>query len=299
MEKTTLLDILGCRYPIIQGPIGELNNPKMVAAVSEAGAFGMLALGFVSDVGKVRKMIAEVRELTDKPFGANLMIAMNPNNDAILEVLAEAGIKTVTTSAGSPKKIYPKIKELGMKVLHVILAAPLAAKAAEAGADGVVVSGTESGGLRTTGPESTNMILIPLVCDLVDVPVVAAGGIADRRGYRAALALGAQGVQIGTALLASEESPASKSWKEAIIACSDAGTTLLPMGGMAMRTIINPKLVKLMATGADLTQEYNMMNAGKAWTTGDFDLYPAGAGQVSALIKEIRPVKDIIEGMVS
>jgi enoyl-[acyl-carrier protein] reductase II len=188
---------------------------------------------------------------------------------------------------------------LGMKALHVILAAPLAAKAADAGADGIVVSGTESGGLRTTGPESTNMILIPLVCDLVDVPVVAAGGIADRRGYRAALALGAQGVQIGTALLASEESPASKSWKEAIIACDDAGTTLLPMGGMAMRTIINPKLVKLMATGADLTQEYNMMNAGKAWTTGDFDLYPAGAGQVSALIKEIRPVKDIIEGMVS
>jgi enoyl-[acyl-carrier protein] reductase II len=299
MEKTTLLDILGCKYPIIQGPIGELNNPKMVAAVSESGAFGMLALGFVSDVSKVRKMIDEVRELTDKPFGANLMIAMNPNNDAILEVLAEAGIKTVTTSAGSPKKIYPRIKELGMMALHVILAAPLAAKAAEAGADGVVVSGTESGGLRTTGPESTNMILIPLVCDQVDVPVVAAGGIADRRGYRAALALGAQGVQIGTALLASEESPASKSWKEAIIACGDAGTALLPIGGMTMRTIINPKLAKLMATGADLTQEYNMMNASKAWTTGDFDLYPAGAGQVSALIKEIKPVKDIIEGIVT
>jgi enoyl-[acyl-carrier protein] reductase II len=299
MEKSTLLDILGCKYPIIQGPIGELNNPKMVAAVSEAGAFGMLALGFVSDVSKVRKMIAEIRELTDKPFGANLMIAMNPNNDAILEVLAEAGIKTVTTSAGSPKKIYPKIKELGMKVLHVILAAPLAAKATEAGADGVVVSGAESGGLRTTGPESTNMILIPLVCDMVDVPVVAAGGIADRRGYRAALALGAQGVQIGTALLASEESPASRSWKETIVACGDAGTTLLPMGGMAMRTIINPKLAKLMVAGADLTQEYNMMNAGNAWSTGDFDLYPAGAGQISALIKGIRPVKDIIEGMVS
>jgi len=298
MEKTTLLDILGCKYPIIQGPIGELNNPKMVAAVSKSGAFGMLALGFVSDVSKVRKMIDEVRELTDKPFGANLMIAMNPSNDAILEVLAEAGIKTVTTSAGSPKKIYPKIKELGMKALHVILSAPLASKAAEAGAEGVVVSGAESGGLRTTGPESTNMILIPLVCDLVDVPVVAAGGIADRRGYRAALALGAQGVQIGTALLASEESPASKFWKEAIISCGDAGTALLPIGGMTMRTIINPKLGKLMAAGANLTQEYNMMNASKAWTTGDFDLYPAGAGQVSALIKEIKPVKDIIEGMV-
>lgn len=297
--KKNLLDILGSKYPIIQGPIGELNDPKMVAAVSEAGAFGMLALGFVTDMGKVKKMIAEVKELTNKPFGANLMIAMNPNNDVILEVLAEAGVKTVTTSAGSPKKIYPKIKELGMNVLHVTLAALLAAKAVEAGADGVVVSGTESGGLRTTGPESTNLILIPLVCDMVDVPVVAAGGIADRRGYRAALALGAQGVQVGTALLASEESPASKSWKEAIIACSDAGTTLLPMGGMAMRTIINPKLAKLMSASADLTQEYNMLNAGKAWSTGDFDLYPAGAGQVSALIKEIKPIKDIIEEMVS
>ncbi len=227
------------------------------------------------------------------------MIAMNPNNEAILEVLAEAGIKAVTTSAGSPKRIYPKIKELGLKALHVVLAAPLAAKAADAGADGVVVSGTESGGLRTTGPESTNFILVPLVCDMVDVPVVAAGGIADRRGYRAAMALGAQGVQVGTALLASQESPASRAWKEAIIGCGDAGTTLLPIGGMAMRTIINPKMGELMASGADLSQEYNMGNAGEAWSTGNFDLFPAGGGQISALIKEIKPVKDIIEELVS
>jgi enoyl-[acyl-carrier protein] reductase II len=293
-----LLDILGSKYPIIQGPIGHLNDPKMVAAVSEAGAFGMLALGFVTDLDRVKRMIAEVKALTDKPFGANLMIAMNPNNEAMLDILAEEGIRTVTTSAGSPKKIYPKIKELGLKVLHVTLAAPLAAKAAEAGADGVVVSGAESGGLRTAGPESTNFILIPLVCDMVHVPVVAAGGIADRRGYRAALALGAQGVQIGTAFLASEESPASRAWKEAILGCGDAGTTLLPLGGMAMRTLINPKLGSLMASGADLTKSYNMGDASKAWATGDFDLFPAGGGQVSALIKAIRPVKDIIEGMV-
>jgi enoyl-[acyl-carrier protein] reductase II len=271
----------------------------MVAAVSEAGGFGMLALGFVMDPEKVKEMVGEVKSLTDNPFGANLMIAMNPNNEAILEILAEAGVKTVTTSAGSPKKVYPKIKELGMKGLHVTLAAPLAMKAAGAGADGIVVSGTESGGLRTTGPESTNMILIPLVCDMVEVPVVAAGGIADRRGYRAALALGAQGVQIGTAFLCSEESPAPKAWKEAIIDCGDGGTTLLPMGRMAMRTIINPKMGALLESGADLTQEYSMTDAGTAWTTGDFDLFPAGAGQVSALISEIKPVKDIIEGMVS
>jgi len=294
-----LLDILGSKYPIIQGPIGALNDPRMVAAVCEAGGFGMLGLGYMQDLEKVKQMVAGVKELTDKPFGANLMIARNPNNEAILEVLAEAGVKTVTTSAGSPKKIYPKIKELGMKALHVTLAASLALKVTEAGGDGVVVSGAEAGGLRTTAPESTNMILIPLVCDMVDVPVVAAGGIADRRGFQAALALGAKGVQIGTAFLASEESPAPKAWKEAIIGCEDAGTTLLPMAGMTMRTIINPKMAQLMASGADLTKAYNMLDAGKAWTLGDFDLFPAGGGQISALIKKIKPVKEIIEEMVS
>jgi enoyl-[acyl-carrier protein] reductase II len=294
-----LLDILGSRYPIIQGPIGELNDPKMVAAVCEAGGFGMLALGFVRDLETIKDMLAEVKDLTDQPFGANLMIAMNPHNEAILEVLAEAGVKTVTTSAGAPKKIYPRIKDLGLQALHVTLAAPLALKATEAGADGVVVSGTESGGLRTTRPESTNLILVPLVCDMVDVPVVAAGGIADRRGYRAAMALGAQGVQIGTAFLASEESPASQAWKQAIIDCGDGGTTLLPVGGMTMRTIINPKLGELMTAGADLTREYRMTNMGKALSSDDFDLFPAGGGQISALIREIKPVSDIIAGMVS
>ncbi len=294
---TKLLEILGCRYPIIQGPIGHLNAPKMVAAVSEVGAFGVLALGFVTDPEKVRQMVEEVKEITDKPFGANLMIAMNPNNEAILEILAEAGVKVVTTSAGSPKMIYPKIRELGLKGFHVTLAAKFAAKAAVA--DGIIASGTESGGLHTNGPESTTLILVPAVCDRVDLPVVAAGGIADRRGYQAALALGAQGVQVGTAFLASEESPAPKAWKEAIISCGDAGTTLLPVGGMAMRTIVNPKLEKLLASGANLSQEYNLMKADEAWSKGDFDLFPAGAGQVSALIKEIKPVKDIIKGMVS
>lgn len=292
-----LLEILGCKYPIIQGPIAQLNDPEMVAAVSEAGAFGVLALGFITEVDKVRQLVYEVKELTDKPFGANLMIATNPHNEAFLEVLVEAGVTTVTTSAGAPGKIYPKIKELGLKGLHVALAAKLAAKATAA--DGIIVSGNESGGLRTNGPESTNMILVPVVCDMVDVPVVAAGGIADRRGYQAALALGAQGVQIGTAFLASAESPASKAWKEAIVSCGDAGTTLTPTSGMVMRTIINPKLQELMISGRDFSREYDLNNAYKAWSLGDFDLFPAGAGQISALIKEIKPIKEIIEEMVS
>ena len=284
-----LLNILGSKYPIIQGPIGELNDPKMVAAVSEAGGFGMLALGFVHDVNQVKEWVKEVKSLTDKPFGANLMIAMNPNNEAILEILAEGGVRTVTTSAGGPNRIYPKIRELGMKGLHVTLAATFAQKAAAAEVDGVVVSGMESGGLRSLGPESTNLILIPLVCDMIDLPVVAAGGVVDRRGYRAVMALGAQGVQIGTAFLASEESPAAKAWKEAIIGCGDAGTTLMPRGRMTYRTIINAKMAELMASGVDTTKEDTAGSAGETF----------GAGQGSALIKKIKPVKDIIEEMVS
>jgi len=293
------LKILGSRYPVIQGPIGELNSPEMVAAVCEAGGFGVLALGFTRDLEAIKKMITEIRELTDKPFGANLMIAMNPQNEQILEVLAEAGVKTVTTSAGSPKKIYPKIHELGMKGLHVVLDFSFALKAADAGADALVVSGCESGGLRTMSPESSNMVLIPLVCDHVTVPVAAAGGIADSRGYGAALALGAQGVQIGTRFLSAAESPASEAWKEEIVNCPDGGTTLLPLGGMKVRVINNPSLAeKMNDPNIDLSKAYNMANMGKAWRSGDFALFPAGGGQVSASITEIKSVKDIIDEMV-
>ena len=294
-----LLDVLGCTYPIIQGPIGALNSPKLVAELSEAGAFGMLSMAFVYDPEEAKRLVGEVRELTDKPFGANIMI-MNPTNEKILEVLKDAGVKTVTTSAGSPSKIFPTIHGLGMKGLHVLLSLSHAVKANDAGVDGIVISGHESGGLRTLGPESSTMILVPLVCDHVKIPVVAAGGIADARGYRAALALGAEGVQVGTRFIAATESNAPKAWKDAIIESGDGSTTLLPVGKMSMRSIINPKLQKLISDpDFDLTTEYSMMDAPKAWTEGDFDLFPAGSGQVAALINDVKPAKEIIKEMVS
>jgi enoyl-[acyl-carrier protein] reductase II len=293
-----LLEILGCRYPIIQGPIAAMNSPRLTAAVCEAGAFGMIALGF-SSPEETKKLVDGVRELTDKPFGANIMI-INPNNPEILKILAAAGVKTVTTSTGSPAKIYPLIHDLGMKGIHVLLALPHAIRAAGEGADALVVSGSESGGLRSMGAESSTMVLVPLVADHVKIPVVAAGGIADRRGYRAALVLGAQGVQIGTRFIASEEAPAPQVWKEAILGCGDGGTTLVPLKNMKMRVIPNKKLVDLSADpNVDLSQEYNLMNAPKGWMSGDFDLFPAGAGQVAALISEIKSVKAIIDEMVS
>jgi enoyl-[acyl-carrier protein] reductase II len=275
-----------------------MKSPRLTAAVCEAGAFGMLSLGF-SNAEETRRLVGGVRELTDKPFGANIML-INPASPEILKILAEAGVKTVTTSTGSPGKIYPLIHDLGMKGLHVLLSLSHAMRAASEGADGLVVSGSESGGLRSMGPESSTMVLVPLVADQVRIPLVAAGGIADRRGYRAALALGAQGVQIGTRFIASEEAPAPQIWKEAILACGDGGTMLVPLKNMKMRVIPNKKLLDLSADpNVDLSEEYTLMNAPKGWMSGDFDLFPAGAGQVAALIKEIKPVKAIIDEMVS
>ena len=292
-----LLKMLGCRYPIIQGPIGMFNSPKMVAAVSEAGAYGMLALGFINDADEVKKIVDEVRALTDKPFGANIML-INPNNAEILHILADAGVKTVTTSVGSPKDVYPIIHELGMKGIHVVLALPHAISAVKAGADALVVVGNEAGGLRSRSPESSTMVLVPLVADYVKVPIVAAGGIADSRGYKAALALGAQGVQVGTRFLAAQESPASEQWKKAIVECSDGGTDLIPALNMkvAQRIIVTPWIKEKLSDPAikNIADELELYPE----KTGNYERAAFGAGQVSALIRDIKPIKEIVKEMI-
>jgi enoyl-[acyl-carrier protein] reductase II len=293
-----LLEMLRCRYPIIQGPIGRMNGPGFVAAVCEAGAYGMLALGFC-DAETARQLVKKVRSLTDKPFGANIMLT-NEENPKILEELAMGGVKTITTSVGNPGKMYSRIHEAGMKGLHVVLSLAHAKRAEDAGADGLVVVGSEAGGLRTTLPESSSMVLVPLVADHVGIPIVAAGGIADSRGYRAAMSLGAQGVQIGTRFLASSEAPAHEKWKEAIVSCGDGGTILLPIGNMAVRVIITPKIREAIRDpGTALSTMYDFGNLIKAIETADPDLFPFGAGEVSACITEIKPIKEIIEEMVS
>jgi len=292
-----LLKILGCRYPIIQGPIGMQNSPEMVAAVSEAGAYGMLALGF-SNPDEAKKLVLDVRKLTDKPFGANIML-INAHNEKILEILAGAGIKAVTTSVGSPKEIYPIIHDLGMKGIHVVLALQHAIRAVSAGADALVVVGSEAGGLRSQNSESSTMVLVPLVADHVQVPIVAAGGISDSRGYKAAFALGAQGVQVGTRFLAASESPASGQWKQAIVDCSDGGTDLIPSRSMrtAERIIVTPwiKQKLLDPEVKNLAEELDRNPA----PTGNFERAAFGAGQVSALIRDIKPIEAIIKEMVS
>lgn len=294
-----LLEMLGSKYPVIQGPIGAINSPELIAAISNAGGYGMLALGFIRDIDEAKKLLFEVKKKTTKPFGANIMI-INPLNEQLLPLIAESGVKTVTTSVGFPGKIYPLIHQLGMKGLHVLLSVKHAINAEAAGADGIVAAGSEAGGLRSTGSESSTMILVPLITDSVKIPVVAAGGIADSRGYRAAFALGAHGVQIGTRFLAAAECPVPDKWKELIVNCDDGGTRLLPVDNMMMRAIITPELMeRLNSPDFDIKSEFQLRNASKAWSSGDFTLVPAGAGQASALIREVKPVEQIINEMVS
>ncbi|MFO7569786.1 MAG: nitronate monooxygenase [Smithellaceae bacterium] len=293
-----LLKMLGCRYPVIQGPIGMFNNPKMVAAVSEAGGYGLLAVGFINEADKIKSLIDDVRKYTDKPFGANIVL-MNPKSLEFLKILADAGVKTVTTSVGSPKDIYPAIHDLGMKGIHVVLALQHAVSAVRAGADALVVAGSEAGGLRSLNSESSTMVLVPLVADHVNVPIVAAGGIADARGYRAALALGAKGVQVGTRFLASVESPAGESWKKAIVACSDGDTALIPLGQgkLAQRLIMTPWIKERLSE--DPAKNISDELERNPDETGNYERAAFGAGQSGALIKEIKSIRTIIEEMVS
>jgi len=189
---------------------------------------GSLASAFLTEPGPLREQIEAVKRLTDKPFGANLM-AMNPMSMAFAEVLIENGIKTVTTSAGSPKELLSILKPAGVKVLHVVPNVETARKAEDAGVDVLIAEGSESGGIQGYMGAST-MVLVPLMVDAVKIPVIAAGGIGDSRGYRAAFALGAKGVQVGTRFIASKECIAHQNYKSALCEGRETDTLLIERG---------------------------------------------------------------------
>ena len=208
-----LNEILGTEFPFIQGGMANIATGEFAAACSNAGALGMIATGGW-DGERLRQEIRRAKELTDKPFGVNLML-MSPYADDIARIILEEGVKVVTTGAGNPGKYIPAWKEAGIKVLPVVAASVLAKRLIRLGVDAVIAEGTESGG--HVG-EMTTMALVPQVIDAVDgVPVVAAGGIADGRQAAAAFALGACGIQVGTCLLASAECPIHENYKQAIL----------------------------------------------------------------------------------
>ncbi len=292
MEKVS--ELLGTRYPIIMGALGALASPQLVAAVSEAGGFGLIAtIGL--DVEGLRDTIRTIREMTDKPFGANLM-AINPNAAAMVEVLAEEGIKAVTTSAGSPKKLTPLLQQAGIKVLHVVPSPLLASKAEDAGVHGVIAEGGESGGMQSQTALST-FCLIPQVVDKVTVPVVAAGGIYDGRGYAAAFMLGARGIQLGTRLILTEECAASPAYKSALLEAGPEDTCVLPMQVGPLRALNNAFVQGLQESGEDekrqkVTEAWAKFN--QTAMQGDAGNVLVMSGSCAGAIHEILPAGEVI-----
>ena len=295
----TITNLLGIKYPIFQGAMAQIARHELVSAVSNAGALGILASGGVSPE-ELRKEIQQCKELTDKPFAVNLMLMM-PNIDEIIDVVIEEGVKIVTTGAGTPRKFMPRLKEAGIKVIPVIPSVKAAVKMEELGCDAVVVEGMEAGGHVGT---STTIALLPQVTSAVNIPVIAAGGIADGRGMAAAYCLGASGVRMGTVFLASEECPVTDAYKNMIIEAVDTSTTLTgEKFGAPVRGIKNEltkkyhELEERSSTLMEL-EELTLGSLRRAVYDGDLENGSVMAGQIAGLVNEICPVKNIIEDVI-
>ena len=295
-----LCEMLGIKYPIIQGGMANIATGEFAASVSNAGGLGLIAGGGM-DAETLRENIRKCKSLTDKPFGVILML-MNPDTPKMADVVVEEGVKIVTTGAGSPGVYMDKWKEAGIKVIPVVSSVALAIRMERCGADMVIAEGTESGG--HVG-EMTTMTLVPAVVDKVSIPVIAAGGIADGRGLVCAKALGAVGVQIGTALLATKECPIHENYKNEVIKAKDNGTVVTGrISGVPVRILKNTmarEYVKKEKEGAskeDL-EMYTLGSLRKAVFDGDTKNGSLMAGQISCIVNEERTVKEVLDDMMN
>lgn len=289
-------EFFGIEYPIMQGGMANIATGAFAAAVSNAGALGIVASGGMP-AEALRKEIQECKRLTDKPFGVNLML-MNPDVENIAKMIAEEKVPVITTGAGSPGKYMEMWKASGARIIPVVASVALARKLEKEGADAVIAEGGESGG--HVG-EMTTMALVPQVVDAVQIPVIAAGGIADGRQMAAAFALGAIGVQVGTCLLVSEECPIHENYKKALIKSRDNGTIVTGRSVGAPVRILKNKLgreyVKLEQQGVsrDELEQYTLGSLRRAVLDGDTDMGSMMAGQVCGQLKEIKSIARIIE----
>ena len=288
------------RYPIFLGGMAHVSRAPLVIAVSEAGGLGIVGAGGMPPETLAAE-IAQVREKTDHPFGVNLML-MDPRIEEQVKIVAQEKVPLVTTGAGNPAPYMDRLKEAGCKVFPVVPAVALARRMARAGADGVIAEGTESGG--HVG-EATTMALVPQVVDAVSVPVIAAGGIADGRGLAAALALGAEGVQIGTRFLCSVEAPVHANYKRAILKANDRATLVTGRTlGAPVRAIENRMTKQFAAYEQEGRnwEEFEQLAVGglqRAVYEGDVETGSLMAGQIAGLIGEILPAKQIIDEMIA
>lgn len=294
-----LNQILGTEFPIMQGGMAQVATGAFAAAVSNAGALGIIGTGAMNGE-MMRKEIKTAKSLTDKPFGVNLMM-MNPDVEEMAQIIAEEKPSVVTTGAGNPGKYVKMWKEQGIKVIPVVSSVSLAKRLEREGVDAIIAEGTESGGHIG---ELTTMVLLPQVADAVSVPVIGAGGIASGRQMKAAEILGAVGVQIGTVLLGSEECPIHQNYKNALIKAKDRATVVTGRSvGVPVRVLKNGMTrdyLELEQSGAEKMEleKFTLGALRRAVHEGDVDRGSLMAGQDASYIKEVRPLRVILEEMM-
>ena len=294
-----LNQILGTEFPIMQGGMAQVATGAFAAAVSNAGALGIIGTGAMNGE-MMRKEIETAKSLTDKPFGVNLMM-MNPDVEEMAQIIAEEKPSVVTTGAGNPGKYVKIWKEQGIKVIPVVSSVSLAKRLEREGVDAIIAEGTESGGHIG---ELTTMVLLPQVADAVSVPVIGAGGIASGRQMKAAEILGAVGVQIGTVLLGSEECPIHANYKNALIKAKDRATVVTGRSvGVPVRVLKNGMTrdyLELEQSGAEKMEleKFTLGALRRAVHEGDVDRGSLMAGQDASYIQEIRPLRVILEEMM-
>lgn len=297
--KSAVTELLGIEYPIFQGGMAWIAESTLAAAVSNAGGLGIIA-GGSAPIDYLREQMRRCKSLTDKPFGVNIML-MSPNAEELAQLVIDEKVPVVTTGAGNPGKYMAAWKEAGVKVVPVIPSVALAVRMERAGADAVIAEGTESGGHIG---ENTTMCLVPQVVDAVKIPVIAAGGIADGRGIAASFMLGAQGVQVGTRFLASEECQIHPTYKELVVKAKDTDSIVTGRyTGHPCRNV-KTKFTKKLASGekdGSLTpDEFEQLTLGslrKAVQDGNLEEGSFLCGAIAGMINDVKPAKEIIEEM--
>jgi len=298
--KTAICDLFGIEHPIIQGGMAHVATAELVSAVSDAGGLGIIGCGYYQ-AEWVRQQIRLTKQKTSRPFGINVPLT-SPFVKEVIDVILEEGVPIITTGTASPRPYIPRFKQAGMKIMPVIASVSAARHMEEAGVDAVVAEGMESGGHIG---DVTTMALVPQVVDAVRIPVVAAGGFADGRGLAAALALGAQGIQMGTRFVASTECVAHPKYKQKILEADDRATTVTGYStGLPLRALKNSLTEQYHALEqAGITkEELDLFGQGKmhlGLIEGDTEEGSLLAGQIAGLIKDIKPVRTIIEDTVA
>lgn len=290
--KTRITEMLGIEKPIVQAAMGWIARAPLSSAFSNAGGMGIIETSS-GELDAIRGEILKMRDLTDKPFGVNVAQAFVRDPD-IVQFIIDNGVKFVTTSAGDPMKYTALLKDAGLTVFHVVPNLKGALRAIEAGVDGLIVEGGEGGGFKNP-QDVASMVLLPQVCEAVDVPVVAAGGIMDGASMAAAMALGAEGVLMGTRILSSEESPVHQNWKDAIVNADATDTVFLNRDGPgpALRALRTERTSRIEKEGVEnIFGEF--AGTQDVYFGGNLEAGIALTGQVAGRIKSVRPVADIL-----